>query len=194
MAAARIYPAIHDAEEDLANLRASLPLTIAFGALLLCACVRAGSQTVQPVPQFQIDQLVGKWFEAARYPVKFEKKCVGDIFVLFSEGNKANQFALVGSCHIKRGIDQIRNKNGRRQPKTNDGRLELNDLWPFHTKYWVLGVAPDSSWVVVGSPNRKTLWIYSRQATLPADSVTQAKSVATAQGFDAGKLISPPTH
>jgi lipocalin len=48
------------------------------------------------------------------------------------------------------------------------------------------------TWALVGTPNRKNLWIYSRTKTLPPDTLTAIKAQAVAEGFDAGKLVMPP--
>jgi apolipoprotein D and lipocalin family protein len=54
--------------------------------------------------------------------------------------------------------------------------------------YWVIGLADDYSWAVVGSPDRKYLWILSRSADLEATRFDAAVAIVRAQGFDADRL------
>ncbi len=53
----------------------------------------------------------------------------------------------------------------------------------------VLALGPDDDWALVGSPNHKTLWVLARKPALPDDVMAQVKAKATAQGFDAAKLV-----
>ena len=55
--------------------------------------------------------------------------------------------------------------------------------------YWILGLAADYSWSVVGSPNRNYLWILSRTPGLPSPAFAAAVDVARANGFDTGRLV-----
>ena len=62
-------------------------------------------------------------------------------------------------------------------------------FFPFVWKdYWVLDYAPDNSWVVLGEPTGKYLWLFSRTPDLKAHKaalVARAKSL----GYDTSKLI-----
>lgn len=55
--------------------------------------------------------------------------------------------------------------------------------------YWVVGLAPDYSWAVVGSPDRTYLWILSRAAVIDRASMDAALAAARAQGFATERLI-----
>jgi apolipoprotein D and lipocalin family protein len=61
-------------------------------------------------------------------------------------------------------------------------------FWPFSGDYWILGLDPEYRFAVVGSPNRKYLWILSRTPQLPAPLLDAALSAAQAQGFDLKEL------
>jgi apolipoprotein D and lipocalin family protein len=56
-------------------------------------------------------------------------------------------------------------------------------MWPFSADYVVVGLDPDYRWTVIGSVNRKSLWILSRTPRLPKAELEQALSIASAQGF-----------
>ena len=55
--------------------------------------------------------------------------------------------------------------------------------------YWVIGLGPDYSWAVVGTPNRQFLWILSRTPTLSDAAYEQAIEVARGNGFDVIRVI-----
>ena len=149
-------------------------------------------QTVSAVPKLDLNQYMGTWYEIARLPTKAEKKCVSDVLVLYALGDKPNSFQMGTSCHLKNGASDVRDADGKRYKKSDDGRLKLTRLVLFSTKYWVLDLAPDGSWALVGSPNHKQLWILSRTAVLSPEVLTALEAKASAQGFKTGKLITVP--
>jgi apolipoprotein D and lipocalin family protein len=54
--------------------------------------------------------------------------------------------------------------------------------------YWILGLAKDYSWAVVGSPDRGYLWILARTPELDAGRLVSAITAAKANGFDVDRL------
>ena len=55
--------------------------------------------------------------------------------------------------------------------------------------YWIIGLAPDYSWAVVGDPGREYLWILARTPRLDAESMAAARAAAQTNGFDIGRLV-----
>ena len=58
--------------------------------------------------------------------------------------------------------------------------------------YWIIGLAPDYSWAVVGDPGRNFLWILARTPHLNDASVAAARAAARDNGFDIGRLVATP--
>ena len=58
--------------------------------------------------------------------------------------------------------------------------------------YWILGLAPDYSWAVVGDPSREYFWILGRTPRISAESIAAARAVARDNGFDVGHLVETP--
>jgi apolipoprotein D and lipocalin family protein len=59
--------------------------------------------------------------------------------------------------------------------------------------YWVIGLANDYSWAVVGTPDREYLWILARTATVPDAVFAAATDRARANGFDLARLVRTET-
>jgi apolipoprotein D and lipocalin family protein len=79
--------------------------------------------------------------------------------------------------------------SGRRADKNGDGKLKIVTIWPFTAKYWIVGVGPDYGWALLATPNRKKLWVLSKTAVLPVEQLSAAEAMASAQGFNTGKLV-----
>jgi apolipoprotein D and lipocalin family protein len=58
--------------------------------------------------------------------------------------------------------------------------------------YWILGLAHDYSWAVVGSPDREYLWILARTPALDWERYTLALATASGNGFGVERLIQTP--
>jgi apolipoprotein D and lipocalin family protein len=141
---------------------------------------------------FEMQRYLGRWYEIAHLPGKAEKECVSDGIVLYAEGDKPGRFQFVAACRRKDNSTDSINRSGRAQDKSGDGRLQLQPFWPFWTRYWIFAVGPDYEWALVGTPNRRQLWVLSRQTTLPPAVLAEIERRAAGEGFDPAKLVMTP--
>ncbi len=155
----------------------------------LAAPPRAAAQTVTALPKLDLNRFTGTWYEVARLPSKSEKHCIGMPLALYALGDKPGHLQVVNSCPIKDGSTSIRNASGKVANKTGDGKLKVSYTFPFSSPQWVLATGQDYEWALVGSPNHKNLWIFSRTATIRPDALAEARSKAAAQGFNTARLI-----
>jgi apolipoprotein D and lipocalin family protein len=58
--------------------------------------------------------------------------------------------------------------------------------------YWIIGLAPDYSWAVVGDPSRNYLWILARTPQLDDETVAAARALARLSGYDVERLELTP--
>ena len=174
------------------------PLKLAAVAATLLASflalpLPAAAQAATPVPKLDPNRLIGSYYEIARYPIRRERQCLSNEMVLYALGDKRNSFQVVTACEVKEDYTNYWDSNGRFD-NSADGKLKLTWLWPFAVKYWVLAIAPDYSWALVGNPNHKSLWILSHTPTLRPEVLAGIQSQAAAQGFNTAKLIPIPQH
>ena len=160
------------------------------GCLVLAGTGLASAQSsVVAVPSLDLNRFTGTWYEVARLPAKSEKKCIGTPIALYALGDKPRRIQVVNSCPVKDGSTNLRNANGKTANKSGDGKLKVTYTWPFAQKQWVLATGTGYEWAVVGSPNHKSLWIFSRSVEMKPEAFAQAKSVAAGQGFHMEKLL-----
>ena len=170
------------------RVAAAIGLSALFGA---SATLQASAQAVLATPKLDLTRFSGVWYEVARLPTKREKRCAANVQMLFAVGDKANHIQLVNSCKTKAGYTEATNADGKAQDKLGDGKLKLG-FWPIYRKYWVLATEPDYQWSLVGSPNHKTMWIYSRNPGLTPEAIAEVRAKATSQGFTLDKLVMTP--
>ena len=154
------------------------------------------SDDVVPVPYIDLARYLGTWFEICRLPLKWEDAEASDITATYSLESDG-KIGVENRCIGADGKPDRAIGVAVPQDATN-ARLKVSFLpqylrWiPFtEGDYWVLEVAPDYSIALVGTPDRKHLWLLARTAALPADVVDNYLAVARSQGFDLDRLITP---
>jgi len=55
--------------------------------------------------------------------------------------------------------------------------------------YWVIGLADDYRWAVVGDPSREYLWILSRTPSISDEAYQRAVDIAVRNGFEPARLL-----
>lgn len=154
----------------------------------LAAVCRAGVPLdSQPMPRIEVPKYMGRWYEIARYPKWYERDChaVTADYTLRPDG----AVDVVNTCH-KRSIDgPIKKAKARAWPvEPGNSRFKVRFFWPFNGDYWIVAVAPDYRWAVVGHPKRKSLWILSREPALREGEEQKILQRITELGYDVAKL------
>ncbi len=159
--------------------------------LLALAGCAGGESTVRTVPSVDLTRYAGTWYEVARYPNRFEdgsRLNCADVTAEYSL-RPDGQVGVVNRC--RNAVDGEQ-KDARGTAYAVEGaggaKLRVSFFWPFYGDYWVLGLAPDYGWAVVGDPGRDYLWVLSRTAVLPAGAFAAAMDSARLQGFDTARL------
>lgn len=135
-----------------------------------------------------LNRYLGKWYEIARFPNRFERGCVGVTaeYSLRPDGdvrvvNTCRKDTLDGAVEVADGSARVE----------APGRLSVTFVpWlPFaRGDYWVLYVAPDYSLAVVGNPKGSTGWILARTSKISAKQREIAEQVLSKNGYDVSKL------
>jgi len=149
------------------------------------------AQSVTALPHLDVNKLSGAWFEIARYPNKREKLCAADAQELVALDDKARHLQLVDSCTAAKGYSVVHNYSAKIDKQT-DGKLKIPTFFPLARPYWVLALAPDNSWLVIGLANHKALWIFAKTPTLDPTTLTQIEALTTAAGYSTATLIFQP--
>lgn len=174
------------------------PLRRAAAALALIGCAMSFSrvvhaQSASAVPKLDLDHFVAPWYEIERSSIRKEKACLSDEVVLYALGDKKHTFQRVTSCRIKGDNSQFWNATGKLD-QHGSGKLKIRTIWPFSSNYWVLATGSAYEWMLVGTPNHRSVWILSKTPTMPPEMLADAQSKAAAQGFNTAKLIKIEQH
>ncbi len=147
------------------------------------------SQDLETVSTVDIQKYSGKWFEIASFPQRFQKGCTCTTaeYTLTTKNyliveNRCNKDSLNGNQqYIKGKVFVVKN--------TGNSKLKVQFFWLFKGKYWIIDLANDYSYAVVGHPNRKYLWILSRTASMDDVIYQEIISRIALKGYDVSKIL-----
>jgi apolipoprotein D and lipocalin family protein len=159
-----------------------------FILLLLITSITMRTQTLQTVPNVDLKKYCGKWYEIASFPQPFQKGChcttaeytLTDKDYVIVE-NRCNKDSVTGKQSYIKGKAFI-------EKNTGNAKLLVQFFWPFKGKYWIIDLADDYSYAVVGHPNRNYLWILSREPKMKEEIYLQILSRIKDKGFDLSKI------
>ncbi|PRY53883.1 apolipoprotein D and lipocalin family protein [Arcticibacter pallidicorallinus] len=161
-------------------------ILFASAALVLRKLIKKPLDTV---PHVELEKYLGKWYEIASFPQKFQKGCT--YTSAHYSLNSDNTISVKNSC-IANGEERIAMGIAKVTDKKTNAKLNVQFQWPFKGKYWILELAPDYSYAMVGHPNRNYLWILSRKPWMEMDVYKKLLMSADRKGFDVSRLRITP--
>ena len=167
---------------------------LAIISMLAAPAVSAQSAAVTTVESVDLDRYLGTWFEVARLPNWFQRNCAGDVRASYAK-RADGRIDVNNRCRTAEGrtievsgVARVVDTRSFAKLKVRFAPSLLSFLPFVWGDYWILGLADDYSWAVVGSPDRKYLWILSRSAALEEARFEAAMVIVRAQGFAAERL------
>ena len=175
-------------------------LLISFSFLLLFVvggiAQEKSKEPLEVVPEVDLNRYMGTWYEIARLPNWFQKKCVSDVAATYTLRDDGT-INVVNRCRKENG--QISEAEGRAKLARKDGpntKLKVRFAPGFLSvfsfvwgDYWIILLAPDYSYAVVGDPARKYLWILSRTPTMDGTTFQDILEQIEQKGYDLTELI-----
>lgn len=141
------------------------------------------------ITAFDLNRYLGKWYEIARYDHAFERGLVGTTaeYTLRDDG----KIKVLNSGYLNGLNGSYQESVGKAKPNKNGepGQLRVSFFGPFYGDYYILDLAPDYSYSVVGSSSPKYLWILSRTPQLSAEVQSKILRNLQKRGYDTTKLI-----
>jgi len=166
-----------------------LPLTAVLASV-------GSPQTLEVVPSVDLSRYTGKWYEIARLPNRFQKNCAGEVAADYSL-IEDNQLKVVNECRQNNG--QANKAEGKARLDGESGpnsklKVRFAPAWlswlpAVWGDYWIIDLAPDYSYSVVGTPDRKYLWILSRTPRMDEAIYQRIIGQTAAKGFDVSRLV-----
>jgi apolipoprotein D and lipocalin family protein len=167
-----------------------LIMTLSLGGLL--SAVTSGPAQDKPlavVPSVDLSKYMGKWFEIAAFPQKFQKGC--HCTTAEYEMTDKGYVRVINTCRKDSAEGKIKVAKGKAFIVEGSGnaKLRVQFFWPFRGDYWIIDLAEDYSYAVVGEQKREYLWILARTPKIDEELYQAIVSRCAEKGFDVSKLV-----
>ena len=150
---------------------------------------RPQNQPLETVPYVDLQKYMGTWYEIAAFPQRFQKgcHCTKAEYKLKPDGD----VEVKNSCRKNSPTGEVKGATAKAWvvDKQTNAKLKVQFFWPFKGDYWIIDLAEDYSYAVVGAPNRDYLWILSRQKQMDKALYNKIVAGIQAKGFDISRLV-----
>lgn len=166
---------------------------IIFGLCLLISIGTFARPAPLPLAEdVDIARFIGKWYTIASLPQFFTRNCNGQTaeYEIIDE----KSISVHNVCYKENGKTKDINGKGVIQDTSSNAKLAItfDSFWTrlFRVKgdYNIIKLADGYDTVMVGSNNRKSLWIMSRTSTMDPTTLLNYKTEAKALGFSTEQL------
>lgn len=156
----------------------------------LLGAMASGEQKSEPevVGSVDLSRYAGRWYEIARLPNRFQKKCADSVtadYALLPNG----KIEVINSCRKSTGEYTTAKGKAKIVDKRTNAKLKVTFFWPFYGDYWILDLGPNYEYAVVGNPSREYLWILSRTPQIDEALYQQLLAKMGTQGFNTGRIV-----
>jgi apolipoprotein D and lipocalin family protein len=157
------------------------------GAAMMSLCGCRSTSDLEAVRGFDAHRYMGTWYEAARYPHRFEKglRSVSARYSLKDDGTVTV---------LNRGFNSDENQweqiegEARFKGSADIGWLKVSFFKPFYASYKIIYLDEAYTRAIVTGPSYGYLWILVRDPALPAAELEGLIQKAEHRGFDRNKI------
>lgn len=153
---------------------------------------------LKTVPSVDLRKYCGVWYEIARLPNRFQKDCVGDVTAEYTL-QQDEKIKVVNRCRaagkpkpkeaegVARTADEHKGSNSVLEVRFAPAILSfLSSVWG---DYRIIALDDNYRYALVGSNDRKYLWILSRTKTLEDAVYKRLLATAVERGFSVDQMI-----
>ena len=172
--------------------------SILFGSILLAFSTTIFSQTadtpVKTIASLDVPRYMGTWYEIAKFPNWFQKKCVSNTQAVYSIRPDGN-LKVLNSCKTADGEISQAEGTARQQGSKDSSKLEvrfapewLSFLPMVWGEYWIIDLDAQYQVAAVSDSKREYLWVLSRTPQLDKKTYDELLLRLRSQQFDTRKL------
>jgi apolipoprotein D and lipocalin family protein len=162
-----------------------------FTFLLLFVTIIKGQDMkneLQVVNKVDLKKYIGLWYEIAKIPNWFQKKCIRNTTAEYSLRDDG-KIKVVNSCIQSDGSKNVAEGIAKVVDNISNAKLEVSfvrilGIQLFWGDYWIIGLGENYDFALVGSPDRKYGWILSRTKKLPQEKLNMISDLLKIKGYD----------
>jgi apolipoprotein D and lipocalin family protein len=178
-------------------LACALSVTLTAGAAL-AQTDKVALPSLQPIASLNVARYMGTWYEIAKYPNSFQKKCVRNTRAEY-QPKPDGTLQVLNRCVMADGQTTEALGAARQVGPADSSQLKvrfapawLSFLPMVWGDYWVIDLDPQYQLVAVSEPNRQYLWVLSRTPQVDAATYQALLARLAQRGFDRQRLELSP--
>ena len=162
--------------------------------LLSCSSYGQADTPVKTITSLDVPRYLGTWYEIAKFPNWFQRKCASNTQAVYSVRPDGN-LKVLNSCKTADGTLTQAEGEARQIGTKDSPKLEvrfapawLSFIPMVWGDYWVIDLDPQYQVAAVSDPKREYLWVLSRTPQLDKKTYDELLQRLETQKFDVRKL------
>ena len=147
------------------------------------------------IPSLDLPRYLGEWYEIAKFPNRFQRKCVGFTKATYT-ALPDGRVQVENRCRLADGSTDVAIGIARQVGAANSPRLKvrfapalLSFIPMVWGDYWIIDLDKNYGLAAVSEPGRDYLWILSRTPTVSKPAYDALVARLSGQGLDVRKLV-----
>ena len=163
-------------------------------AMACAAGWASAAEPLTPVPSLDVPRYMGTWYEIAKLPNWFQRKCAGSTRAQYSL-QVDGRVQVANSCRLATGEFDDALGVARQIGAPNSPKLKVRfapawlSLLPMvWGDYWVVELDDNYQWAAISEPGREYLWILSRSPRMDPAVYAELLARLARKGLNVQKL------
>lgn len=156
------------------------------------------NKEMEVIKGLDLERYMGRWYEIASFPSFFQPKNGENTRATYNLNGDGTVHVL-NETWTSGNRDYIEGTAYKADLSSDEAKLKVKfyvppflPIIPVVGDYWVLYIDQDYHHVLVGVPNRKSLWILCRETHIDEEIYNSLVQRAERQGYDVSKLHKTP--
>jgi apolipoprotein D and lipocalin family protein len=142
----------------------------------------------EPVERVDLERYAGLWYEIAKIPNSFQRKCSRDTTAYYKL-REDGRLSVLNRCIKKdgsvieaKGVAKVMDSDTNAKLKVSF--FSIFGIQLFWGDYWIIGLGDDYEYAIVGHPNRRYGWILSRERQLSSQDLEIIYGILRDRGYN----------
>jgi apolipoprotein D and lipocalin family protein len=167
--------------------------SIIFLIIIIAGFLNVNAQTdkndpVKTVSHVNLNKYVGKWYEIAKIPNRFQKGCARNTTAEYKLRDDG-KIEVINKCIEDDGSVNEADGLAKVVDEKTNAKLEVSfvsifGIHLFWGDYWIIGLDKDYAYAVIGHPERKYGWILSRIPQISQEKLQECYQLLRDNGYD----------
>ena len=165
------------------------------------AIIHKSASTPTTVDSVDLKKYAGTWYEIGLLPMYFQRNCASDVTANYTEKTDGSGIIVTNKC-VQKDDSGITSEGIAKPVDESGSKLKVTFLPAWirwlpvgRADYWVLARDADYKTALVGTPDKKYLWLLARSPNVTQETYAKYRQIAQQQGYDLKEFkLTPQTN